>query len=87
MRMILSLDGKMSVDSIELREFSCCCQNCMIGGECENVAQIQNPWRICQIVLKDNILPVPPLAVVGDIINNDIEGNSDDDNEWDFWEN
>ena len=60
MRMIPGIDGIMSADSIEMREFSCGCQHCMIGAQCEDLTQAQNPWKVCEIVPK-NIICLNPL--------------------------
>ena len=67
--------------------FSCGCQHCMVGVQCEDLTQTQNPWKVCQIVPKTIILPPPPLAVPDHVIDNDIGGQSDDENAWDYWEN
>ena len=82
MRMIPGPSGIMCTTAVQMREFSCSCQDCMTGAECEDETQILNPWKIAHIELKNSVpLPVNPLAVLP-VIN-----DREDDGNWDFFEN
>ena len=80
MRMIPGPNGKMSTTAVQMREFSCSCKGCVTGGVCEDETQILNPWVIGHIILK-NSLPVNPLPVAPVI------DESEDDENWNFFEN
>ena len=82
MSMIPGPNGIISTSAVQMREYSCSCQSCMTGGECEDETQRLNTWEIAHIVLKNPLpLPVNPL-VVPPVIN-----DREDDENWDFFEN